>query len=89
MKLFVDNGWIPDNEIELTWQQSVAHFVAEDTAFYLNGAWTIGNEITSDGAAPDLKDHVVFAPFPAVGDNGTTVELKKTTGDRLRAALGR
>jgi raffinose/stachyose/melibiose transport system substrate-binding protein len=88
MKLFVDNGWIPDNEIELTWQQSVAHFVAEDTAFYLNGAWTIGNEISSAGAAPDLKDNVAFAPFPAVGENGTVVELKKTTGIGLSKAAG-
>jgi len=88
MKLFVDNGWIPDNEIELTWQQSVAHFVAENTAFYLNGAWTIGNEITSAGAAPDLKDNVAFAPFPAVGENGTTVELKKTTAIGLSKTVG-
>jgi ABC-type glycerol-3-phosphate transport system substrate-binding protein len=88
MKVFVDNGWIPDNEIELTWQQSVAHFVAEDTAFYLNGAWTIGNEITSGGAAADLKDNVQFAPFPAVGENGTTLELKKTTGIGLSKAAG-
>lgn len=79
LKLFVDNEWIPDNEIELTWQQSVALFVAEETAFYLNGAWTIGNEITGAGAAPDLKDHVTFAAYPAVGENGSTVELKKTT----------
>jgi ABC-type glycerol-3-phosphate transport system substrate-binding protein len=79
MKLFVDNKWIPDNEIELTWQQSVALFVSETTAFYLNGAWTIGNEITSAGAAPDLKDNVQFAPFPAVGENGSMLELKKTT----------
>ena len=87
MKVFVDNGWVPDNEIELTWQQSVALFVAEQTAFYLNGAWTIGNEITGDGAAPDLKDHVAFAPYPAVGENGTTVEIKQTTGIGLSAAL--
>jgi ABC-type glycerol-3-phosphate transport system substrate-binding protein len=88
LKLFVDNGWIPDNEIELTWQQSVALFVAEETAFYLNGAWTIGNEITGAGAAPDLKDFVKFAPYPAVGENGTTVELKKTTGIGLAKKLG-
>ncbi|HUW13135.1 MAG TPA: extracellular solute-binding protein, partial [Anaerolineae bacterium] len=88
LKLFVDNGWIPDNEIELTWQQSVALFVAEETAFYLNGAWTIGNEITGAGAAPDLKDFVKFAPYPAVGENGTTVELKKTTGIGLSKKLG-
>ena len=87
LKVFVDNGWIPDNEIELTWQQSVALFVAEKTAFYLNGAWTIGNEITGEGAAPDLKDHVAFAPYPAVGENGSTVEVKQTTGIGLSAAL--
>ncbi len=75
MKVFVDNKWIPDNEIELTWQQSVALFVAEETAFYLNGAWTIGNEITGQGAAPDLKDNVKFAPAPKVGEVGTVVMM--------------
>lgn len=79
LKLFVDNKWIPDNEIELTWQQSVGKFVAEETAFYLNGAWTLGNEIRSEGAAADLRDNVKFASFPAFGPNGSTVELKKTT----------
>jgi ABC-type glycerol-3-phosphate transport system substrate-binding protein len=87
LKPFVDNKWIPDNEIELTWQQSVALFVAEETAFYLNGAWTIGNEITGAGAAPDLKDNVNFAPYPAFGENGTTVELKNTTGIGLAKKL--
>lgn len=79
LKTFVDNKWIPDNEIELTWQQSVGMFVSETTAFYLNGAWTLGNEIRSEGAAADLRDNVKFAPFPAFGANGSTVELKKTT----------
>lgn len=88
MKIFVDNQWIPDNEIELTWQQSVALFVSETTAFYLNGAWTIGNEITGAGAAPDLKDNVKFAPFPAVGENGSMLELKKTTSIGLSKATG-
>lgn len=98
MKVFVDNKWIPDNEIEITWQQSVGFFVAEETAFYLNGAWTLNNEVRSEGAAPDLREHVKFAPYPAVGKNGTTVELKKTTSigiaskvasdpDKLDAAL--
>jgi ABC-type glycerol-3-phosphate transport system substrate-binding protein len=80
MKVFVDNKWIPDNEIELTWQQSVALFVAEETAFYLNGSWTLNNEIRSTGAAADLRDNVSFTPYPKVGTNGTTVELKPTTG---------
>ena len=87
LKTFVDNGWVPDNELELTWQQSVALFVAEETAFYLNGAWTIGNEITGEGAAPDLKDHVEFTPYPAVGEGGSTVETKQTTGIGLSSAL--
>ncbi|MHB0858689.1 MAG: ABC transporter substrate-binding protein [Anaerolineae bacterium] len=79
LKVFVDNKWVPDNEIELTWQQSVALFVAEETAFYLNGAWTIGNEITGQGAAADLKDNVAFVPYPSVAENGTTLELKLGT----------
>jgi ABC-type glycerol-3-phosphate transport system substrate-binding protein len=79
MKIWVDNGWIPDNEIEYTWQQSVANFVAEETAYYLNCAWTLANEIRSDGAAEDLQDLVKFNPFPAFASNGTTVELKVTT----------
>ncbi|MBX3070682.1 MAG: extracellular solute-binding protein [Thermomicrobiales bacterium] len=87
LKVFVDNGWVPANELELTWQQSVALFVAEETAFYLNGAWTIGNEITGEGAAPDLADNVAFTPYVAVGENGTTVETKQTTGIGLAASL--
>ncbi|MEA2595275.1 MAG: raffinose/stachyose/melibiose transport system substrate-binding protein [Thermomicrobiales bacterium] len=89
LKVFVDNGWVPDNEVELTWQQSVALFVAEKSAFYLNGAWTIGNEITGEGASPDLKDHVEFAPFPGIGENGSTVEIKQTTGIGLSSALAK
>jgi len=87
LKLFVDNKWVPDNEIELTWQQSLALFVAEESAFYLNGAWTLNNEIRSDGAAPDLRENVKFTPFPAVGANGTTVELKKTTSIGVSAKV--
>ena len=87
LKVFTDNKWIPDNEIELTWQQSVGMFVAETTAFYLNGAWTLNNEIRSEGAAPDLKDNVAFAPFPSVGKNGSTVELKKTTSIGVAAEV--
>jgi raffinose/stachyose/melibiose transport system substrate-binding protein len=87
MKVFVDNKWIPDNEIELTWQQSLALFVAETTAFYLNGAWTLGNEIRGSGAAADLKDNVKFSPFPKVGPKGTTVELKKTTAIAIAKAV--
>jgi len=87
LKKFVDNKWIPDNEIELTWQQSVGMFVAEETAFYLNGAWTLGNEIRSEGAAADLRDNVKFAPFPGLGPNGSTVELKTTTAIGISKAV--
>ena len=79
LKTFVDNKWLPANEIEITWQQSIAYFVAEETAFYLDGAWTIANNIYSEGAAKDLRDKVKFSPFPAVGDNGAATELKVGT----------
>ena len=87
MKVFVDNKWVPDNEIEITWQESIAFFVAEQTSFYMDGAWTIANNIYSTGAAPDLRDYVKYAPFPAVGDNGSTVELKVGTPLSLSAEL--
>ncbi len=77
MKTFVDNKWVPDNEIELTWQQSVALFVAEETAFYLNGAWTLNNEIRSEGAAADLTRQCQVPALPEAGPRGTTVEMKK------------
>jgi ABC-type glycerol-3-phosphate transport system substrate-binding protein len=87
LKTFVDNGWVPNNELELTWQQSIALFVAEETAFYLDGAWTIGNNIIGEGAAPDLKDHVVYSPYVAVGENGSTVETKQTTSVGIAASV--
>ena len=87
LKTFVDNKWLPDNELEITWQQSIAYFVGEETAFYLDGAWTIENNIYSEGAAPDLRDFVEYDPFPAVSDNGSTVELKVGTPLALSAEL--
>jgi ABC-type glycerol-3-phosphate transport system substrate-binding protein len=87
LKVFVDNGWVPDNELELTWQQSIALFVAEESAFYLDGAWTIGNNIVGEAAAPDLVDVVEYSPYVAVGENGSTVETKQTTGIGISAGL--
>jgi raffinose/stachyose/melibiose transport system substrate-binding protein len=87
LKTFVDNKWVPDNEIELSWQQSVALFVAEETAFYLNGAWTLNNEIRGEGAAADLRENVHFGPYPKVGDNGTTVELKTPSAIAIAKAV--
>jgi raffinose/stachyose/melibiose transport system substrate-binding protein len=87
LKTFVDNKWLPDNELEITWQQSIAFFVAEETAFYIDGAWTIVNNIYSSGAAPDLRDYVKYAPYPGVSDNGSTVELKVGTPLALSAKL--
>jgi len=87
LKTFVDNKWVPANELEITWQQSIAYFVAEETAFYLDGAWTIQNNIYSEGAAPDLRNFVKYAPYPAVSDNGSTVELKVGTPLALSAEL--
>jgi raffinose/stachyose/melibiose transport system substrate-binding protein len=87
LKTFVDNKWLPENELEITWQQSIAYFVAEETAFYLDGAWTIQNNIYSEGAAPDLRDFVKYAPYPSASDNGSTVELKVGTPLALSAEL--
>jgi ABC-type glycerol-3-phosphate transport system substrate-binding protein len=87
MKVFVDNKWLPANEIEITWQESIAYFVAEETAWYIDGAWTIANNIYSTGAAPDLRDVVKYAPYPGPGANGSAVELKVGTPLCLAAKL--
>jgi ABC-type glycerol-3-phosphate transport system substrate-binding protein len=80
MKVFVDNKWLPDNDIELTSQQAVANFLGEQVAFYMDGAWTIKNNILSAGASPDLKSHVKFSAFPGTADSGgPVVEMKVAT----------
>jgi ABC-type glycerol-3-phosphate transport system substrate-binding protein len=97
MKEIVDGGYNPPNDLELDWRTSIPLWQTSQMAMYMNGAWTIKNEITAEGVDPELADNVVFTPFPDTG-NGTSLELKMTTAvalgthlkdqpDRLDAAL--
>ncbi|NIN69025.1 MAG: extracellular solute-binding protein, partial [Anaerolineae bacterium] len=92
-----DGGYHPPNDLELDWRQAIPLWQGDQMAMYMNGAWTIKNEITPEGVDPELQDHVTFTPFPSTG-NGTSLELKMTTAislashladqpDRLEAAL--
>jgi len=97
MKEIVDKGYHPPNDLELDWQSSIPLWQTSQMAMYMNGAWTIKNEITAEGVDPELADNVIFTPFPDCG-YGTSIELKMTTAvalgvhlkdqpDRLDAAL--
>lgn len=97
MKEIVDNGYHPPNDLELDWRSSIPLWQTSQMAMYMNGAWTIKNEITAEGVKPEVADNVVFTPFPDTG-YGKSIELKMTTAiglgvhlkdqpDRLDAAL--
>jgi ABC-type glycerol-3-phosphate transport system substrate-binding protein len=97
MKEIADNGYNPPNDLELDWRSSIPLWQTSQMAMYMNGAWTIKNEITAEGVDPEVADNVLFTPFPDVG-YGKSIELKMTTAiglgthlddqpDRLDAAL--
>jgi len=97
MKEIVDGGYNPPNDLELDWRSSIPLWQTSQMAMYMNGAWTIKNEITAEGVDPEVAENVIFTPFPDTG-NGTSIELKMTTAvslgthlkdqpDRLDAAL--
>lgn len=86
MKEIVDRGYHPPNDLELDWRQAIPLWQTDRMAMYMNGAWTIKNEITPEGVDPELSDHVKFTPFPSTG-SGTSIELKMTTAISLAAHL--
>jgi len=57
-------GFIPDNDIELQFAGGASLFQLGRMGHYMNGAWTLINEITAQGVDPKLREHVEFAPFP-------------------------
>lgn len=86
MKEIVDRGYNPPNDLELDWRQAIPLWQTDRMAMYMNGAWTIKNEITPEGVDPELSNHVAFTPFPDTG-NGRSIELKMTTAIGLSAHL--
>lgn len=89
MKTFVDNKWVPANDIEITSDQAVANFLGGQVAFYMDGPWTIQNNILSAGAPPDLKNHVKFSAFPGTSTSGTVAEIKVATTNGLAKTLAK
>lgn len=78
--------YVPENDAENHWDEAMQLFVSEQTAFELNGAWTIGSELLSDVAPENFADQIAFSPFPDVG-GGTTVYLDTFTFIGASAAL--
>jgi ABC-type glycerol-3-phosphate transport system substrate-binding protein len=64
VKQICQEKFIPDNDIELQFAGGSSLFQIGRLGHYMNGAWTIINEITAEGVDPKLRDHVEFTPFP-------------------------
>jgi raffinose/stachyose/melibiose transport system substrate-binding protein len=86
LKTFVDNKWVAPDEVELTWEQADANFQQGRLGFYMDGMWTIANNITASGAPKDLRNHVAFSAFPAI-DHGTVAEQKVATTIGVASSL--
>lgn len=61
-----DAGFVPKNDIELQFANAASLFQNGRMGHYMNGAWTLINEITAAGVDPNLRKHLAFTPFPAV-----------------------
>jgi hypothetical protein len=78
--------FLPSNDAENHWDEAMQLFVGEQMAFELNGAWTIGNEITGEVAPEGFADQVAFAPFVDSG-SGTVVYVDTFTFIAASAAV--
>jgi len=65
VKQIRDAGFIPDNDIEVQFADGTSLFQVGRLGHYMNGAWTLINDITAQGVDPKLREQVAFAPFPA------------------------
>ena len=65
IKQIRDAHFIPENDIELQFAGGASLFQIGRLGHYMNGAWTLINEITAEGVDPELRKQVAFAPFPA------------------------
>jgi ABC-type glycerol-3-phosphate transport system substrate-binding protein len=86
MKEIADNGYNLPNDLELDWRTSIPNWQNSQMAMYMNGAWTIKNEITQEGVDPAVGENVVFTPFVDCGF-GSSIELKMTTAVGLGSHL--
>lgn len=87
LKEIRDAGLIPDNDIELQWGDAASLFQNNDMAHYMNGAWTLINEITADGVDPELRNHLKFSPFPSVIKGSRPIRGWVATKSALNSTL--
>jgi raffinose/stachyose/melibiose transport system substrate-binding protein len=87
MKTFVDNKWLAANEIEIKFPQAFPAFQNGNVGFYMNGIWTLKNDITSAGVPPDLRNHLAFAALPPLKGTKSVVEKRVATVIGVAATL--
>jgi len=86
LKEIRDAGFLPKNDIEMLFANGASLFQNDRLGHYMNGAWTLMNEITSLGVDPALRDRVAFAPFPAV-DGARPIRAWVATKTALNAQI--
>ncbi len=66
-------------DAEDDWDAAVKLFITEQTASEYNGAWTIGNDLTAEGAAEGLLDACTARPWPKAFELGPSLEVDTYT----------
>jgi ABC-type glycerol-3-phosphate transport system substrate-binding protein len=79
--------YTPPSDAEDDWDAAVKNFMVELTASELNGAWTIGNELTAEGAAEGLADACTVSAWPKAFEQGPSVEVGTFTMLGISAAV--
>lgn len=74
-------------DAEDDWDAAVKLFITEQTASEYNGAWTIGNDLTAEGAAEGLMDVCVARPWPKAFELGPSLEVDTYTMIGASAAV--
>jgi ABC-type glycerol-3-phosphate transport system substrate-binding protein len=64
IKQIADAGFIPDNDLGITFGQALSLFQNDQMGFYNNGAWTLANDITAEGVDPNFRNKLAFTPHP-------------------------
>lgn len=74
-------------DAEDDWGAAVKLFIAEQTASENNGPWTIGSDLTAEGAAEGLMEVCVARPWPKAFELGPSLETDTYTMVGASAAV--
>jgi ABC-type glycerol-3-phosphate transport system substrate-binding protein len=75
------------SDAEDDWDAAIKLFITEQTASEYNGPWTIGNDLTAEGAAEGLMDVCTAKPWPKAFELGPTLEADTYTMVGASAAV--